>query len=48
MTVGKQKMHGGLHALLGSEHVRRTQQEGRLVFAAVDVVVLAAGGFVPT
>jgi len=40
VTVGKQKTHGGLHALLGSEHVRRTQQEGRLVFAAVDVVAV--------
>ena len=38
MTVVKQKTHGGLNALLGNEQVRRTQQEGKVLFAAVDVV----------
>ena len=38
MTVVKQKTHGGLNALLGNEQVRRTQLEGKVLFAAVDLV----------
>jgi hypothetical protein len=45
VTVVKRSTHGGLNALLGSEHVRRIQQDGKILFAAVDIVAaLTSGG----
>ena len=47
MTVAKRSTHGGLNALLSGDPVRRTQQEGKLLFAAVDVVAALTGGRQP-
>jgi hypothetical protein len=47
VTVVKQRTHGGLNTLLGGERVRRTQQEGKLLFAAVDVVATLANARQP-
>ena len=38
MTVGKRNNNGGLGTLLGTERVRRTQHNGRTLYAAIDVV----------
>ena len=47
MTVVKRNTHGGLNGLLGSEQVRRVQQEGKILFAAVDVVAALTNGRQP-
>jgi DNA-damage-inducible protein D len=47
VTVVKRSTHGGLNALLGSEQVRRTQQEGKVLFAAVDIVAALTSGRQP-
>ena len=45
MTVVKRKSHGGLSAPLGQ--VRRTQEEGKARFAAVDVIAALGNGRQP-
>ena len=47
MTVGKRNTHGGLNGLLANAQVRRTRQEGKLVFAAVDLVAALTNGRQP-
>jgi DNA-damage-inducible protein D len=47
VTVVKRSTHGGLNALLGSEHVRRIQQDGKILFAAVDIVAALTSGRQP-
>ena len=46
MTVGHRKAQG-LYALLSGQDVRRTQQEGKVLFAAVDVVGALTSGRQP-
>ena len=47
MTVVKRSSNGGLNALLGAEQVRRSQQDGKVRYAAVDVVAALTNGRQP-
>jgi DNA-damage-inducible protein D len=47
VTGIKRNTHGGLNTLLNAEQVRRTQREGKVVFAAIDVVAALTTGQQP-
>ena len=46
-TLGKRTTNGGLNALLNGDAVRRTQLDGRTLYAAVDVVSALTHGRKP-